>query len=394
MLGIESFCVIKKDIRSIRIKSLIIPYFRSKGSILIEAVIMIGLISALTPVLYTHISDRKEEIENINKANTLLMLQREAESFLKDKDKRESLDFSRGGVVLSPSELSSGLSTALDNRYKIGFKQNVGTGGEESINAVIVETEGSGSDIRASKVASLIGVSAGIKSAMDAENAYGVNGLWKENLSSYGINGVPPGSTVVTTEYNKERNVFYTSDMFVDSDVDFSGHKLTADRLVTTQVCIGGEDEEHCRDSWEGDVDADLILLKTCYDNIEFGIPNSDYCLRALDKGIIDDCSSISDTYAGVNLQAPSGYYYLGPDYTKKVCYFINGKIPSSAKQVIDGCNDSNSADRKYACMYDFQTGNKHAGGAYEGKNTVKPTIKMGKPLLVFLPVVKVLIIR
>ena len=53
------------------------------GSILLEAVIMVGLVGALTPVLYTHISNRKEEISNINKANTMLQLQRETEQFFK-----------------------------------------------------------------------------------------------------------------------------------------------------------------------------------------------------------------------------------------------------------------------------------------------------------------------
>ena len=101
--------------------------FPQIGSILIEAVIMIGLIAALTPVLYTHISDRKEEIENINKANTLLMLQREAESFLKDETKRHALIFSNeilnfsnffdrlGKFVNSLCNFNSSKEAALDN---------------------------------------------------------------------------------------------------------------------------------------------------------------------------------------------------------------------------------------------------------------------------------------
>ena len=81
---------------------------------------MVGLVGALTPVLYTHISDRKEEISNINKANTMLQLQRETEQFLKDKDKRESLVFTDGKATLSPSELNSNLTT-LNNKYQTGY---------------------------------------------------------------------------------------------------------------------------------------------------------------------------------------------------------------------------------------------------------------------------------
>ena len=195
------------------------------GSILLEAVIMVGLIGVLTPVLYTHISDRKQEIANINKANTMLQLQRETEQFLKDKDKRESLVFTDGKATLSPSGLNSNLTT-LNNKYQIGFKQN-----GDNISAVIVEKEGSGNDVKAAKIAGLIGVSAGIKSAMDTDNAYGVNGLWKESLSDYGVSNVPAGSTVVTTAYDSEKQSFYTSDMIVDSDIDATGHKTISARL-------------------------------------------------------------------------------------------------------------------------------------------------------------------
>ena len=332
--------------------------FSFAGSILLEAVIMVGLVGALTPVLYTHISNRKEEISNINKANTMLQLQRETEQFLKDKDKRESLVFTDGKATLSPSGLNSNLTT-LNNKYQIGFKQN-----GDNISAVIVEKEGSGNDVKAAKIAGLIGVSAGIKSAMDTDNAYGVNGLWKESLSDYGVSNVPAGSTVVTTAYDSEKQSFYTSDMIVDSDIDATGHKIIADK-----ICIGGDDDEHCRDSWDN-ADSDLVLLKLCYSDLQLGITTSDYCTRALEKGIISDCQGLSDTYTAADLVAPSGEYYLGNNFTKKVCYFKNGKMPSSAREIIEACNSTVDADRKWACMYDFQDAStgKYAGGAYEGK--------------------------
>ena len=346
-------------------------FFNSFGSILIEAVVMIGLIAALTPVLYTHISDRKEEIENINKANTFLTLQKAAEDFLQDRELRSSLDFTDGPIVVSPSFISERVSSSLDDGYEIGFRQRFDASGSEQIDAVIVEKTSGGSDIRAAKVASLIGVNAGIKSIMDSENAYGVNGLWKENLSNYGLSGVPDGSTVVTTEYKEQKHTFYTSDMFSDSNLDMGDYSLKANKVVVNRICIGGDDEEHCKGDWSeiGDgSNSDLVLIKKCYEDLDKGSLSSEYCTLALAKGLLRDCSTIATAYTSAGYEADPGYYYLGSSLTKKVCYFIDGALPTSASQIINACNDSGNINRKYACMYDFQTGSNNAGGSYEGK--------------------------
>ena len=49
-----------------------------KGSISVEALVMLGLIAALTPVLYKHVSDRREDVDNITQANTMLLLKNAA----------------------------------------------------------------------------------------------------------------------------------------------------------------------------------------------------------------------------------------------------------------------------------------------------------------------------
>ncbi len=319
---------------------------------------MVGLVGALTPVLYSHVADRKEEIGNINKANTMLQLQRETELYLKNADNRAAITT---GTTKTPGQISSNMAS-LNNYYTIGFKKN----GDE-ISAVIVEKEGSGNDVKAAKIANLIGVSAGIKSAMDTDNAYGVNGLWKENLADYGVANVPNGSTVVTTQYNEEKRPFYSSELIVNEDIDMGDHSLKADSVIANKVCIGGDDDEHCREGW-GTADSNVMLLMLC--NEDLGAADSDYCKRAVAQGVVADCKAVADTYSAAYLTAVSGYYYLGDSLplTKKVCYFINGELPSSAAQVINACNGVDSTYRQFACMYDWQTGDKYAGGTYEGK--------------------------
>lgn len=342
-----------------------------KGSILLEALVMLALIAVLTPILYTHVASKRQEVSNINKANTLLVLQRETEKFLRNPDTLATLNFTHSEPpVRKPSEISSLFTDKLDNLYKIGFKQTVDIDGNKQINALIVEQEG-GNDDNASKIASMIGVSAGIKSSLDEENAYGINGLWKENLSSYGVNNIPDGSVVVTTEYNKEKEILYTSDMFVDSDMDLGDNALKAGSIVFNTVCIGGDDEEHCKNSWEEISDTagnNMILVLKCYEDIENGVAGSEYCNKALSRKLLDDCDSIAKVYKDSGMQALSDYYWLGTSLTRKVCYFDEGNVPTTAKQVITACNDPSNVYRVYACMYDRQTGGYYAGGSKEGK--------------------------
>ena len=344
-------------------------HFCQYGSILIEMMILIGLIAALTPILYTHVAERKEEIDSINKANTMLTIRRETEKFLQDKTQSSVLDFSSGPIIMQPSQISSSMSSSLDERYRIALRKEA----NGSVNAIVVEIEGSGSDIKAARVARLIGVSAGIKSSMDSENAYGVDGLWKENLlSDYNLADVPEGSTVVTTEYVKDRQTFYTSDMFVDSDIDLQDHTFKANKIVVDRMCFNSEDEVSCRQSWEeisNEADSNWLLVKSCQEAMEKGDTESVYCTEAMLKGLLDGCSSVASVYRKAGMQAYSGYWYLGTSsLSRKVCYFDGGMVPTTAVQVISACNDSNNEMRKFACMYDWQTGSNYAGGTHEGK--------------------------
>ena len=328
--------------------------YKQRGSLLMEMLIVIGLISALVPILYKHISDRREEIVLVNNANTLLRLQRETEDFLRDNSKRNSLTFSEGKAVIAPSRLGSNINSVLDSRYVIGLKKVTNGDGSETITAIIAEKEGSGGDVRASKVANLIGISAGIKSAMNDNNAYGVNGVWEKQLSDYGLSNIPAGSVVVTTEYNKGKNTVYSSNIIVDNDINIGNARLTAEKIVVPSLCIGGTDSEHCRDKWDN-IDTNIMLLKKCYDNLDFGITRSDYCNQVRNRHMSDSCKAVAKTYEASNLRAPSGYYYIGNPFTKKACYFIYGQPPLTIDQVASACNDTSNPDHTYACEYEFE---------------------------------------
>ena len=319
---------------------------KQSGSILLEAVIMIGLVAALIPILYTHIANRKEEIKNINKANVMLHLQRETQNFLNDADKRAALDealtAAGGKLAKNPSYLGSHINASLDNHYTIGFKKS-----GDDINAIIVEKIGSANDVKAAEIARLIGTSAGIKSSMNSDTVYGVNGLWRETVADYGVSA-PAGSTVITTEYTKTGNAFYTSDMLIDSDIDLGAYKLYSgtgnNKIVVNRLCIGGQEENNCRTSW-ADVDTNLMLLKKCYARVRLDDRGSNYCKKVTERHLSDNCTSVANTYSAAILEAPSGYYYLGTGFVRKACYFVKGAVPTAA-ELSTACSGGDT----YAC--------------------------------------------
>jgi len=333
----------------------------------------LGLVGALTPVLYTHVANKKEEVADVNKANTMLNLQRETEQYIKKNG--SGLDFSGGAIVMTPGQVvypnnsTKANSYGLNNQYQIGLKKNA----DDSISAIIVEKQSSVSDVRSAKVASMIGTSAGITAGSDA---YGINGLWKEGFEGYGISNVPAGTTVVTVSNNKEKTPFYSSDMIVNEDIDLGDNNINNAVLVADTLTLGGETrnswsqyEAEFKDTGDAGSNADLIIFEKCQ---KVQSMPTDYCTIAFEKGLVSGCKSVEDVYDKAGLKAKSGFYYLYVGKSlKTVCYFKdNGDVPASAADIINGCKNTADVSRKYACMYDFQDSStgKNAGGVLEGQ--------------------------
>ena len=262
---------------------------------LLEAIIVLGMIATFTPLLYKHVADRRADIENINRANTLIYLQQKTEEYLKDPDNITALVDELGHnqhKEIFPSEL--GIGDNFDGRYIIGIRRE-DEQNKPVLKAMIIDTVNTGSDLRAAKVAELIGVSAGIYTAVDPDAAWGINGMWSEPLSRYfTTTDIPTGAVAVTTEYNKEKYRVNISDILVDSDLDMGEFEVTAEQInainlaaqsgtidqitatdvrasnkvvAGTKLCVGGEEAENCIESWEGlggggEDTSDLMLVQ------------------------------------------------------------------------------------------------------------------------------------
>jgi len=306
-----------------------------KGSLLLEAIVVLGMIATFTPMLYKHVADRRADIENINRANTLLYLQHKAEDYLKDPDNITALVEELGHnqhKEIYPSEMGAGDN--FDGRYIVGIRRE----DEENkpvLKAMIIDTVHTGSDLRAAKVAELIGISAGIYTAVDPDAAWGINGIWSEPLSRYfDTTNIPTGAVAITTEYNKAKYRVNISDILVDADLDMGEFEVTAeqinavaiaaengtlDQLIAQDVrasnkvvagkklCVGGEEDENCIESWEGlggKDDSDLRLVQEC----NAGMTES--CMGAFARDLNTSCSKVDAVYDRFGAAYPTPKIY------------------------------------------------------------------------------------
>jgi len=300
-----------------------------KGSLLLEAIVVLGMIATFTPMLYKHVADRRADIENINRANTLLYLQHKAEDYLKDPDNITALVEELGHnqhKEIYPSEMGAGSN--FDGRYIVGIRRE-DENNKPVLKAMIIDTVHTGSDLRAAKVAELIGISAGIYTAVDPDAAWGINGIWSEPLSRYfDTTNIPTGAVAITTEYNKAKYRVNISDILVDADLDMGEFEVTAEQInavniaaengtldqliaqdvnaatkvtspklvATEKLCVGGEAAENCIESWEGLGGGDNALTEYQL-IINCNIGDEVSCQIAYVNNLNRTCSSIKDIF-------------------------------------------------------------------------------------------------
>ena len=76
---------------------------------------MLGLIATLTPILYKHVADRRQDIDNINEANTLLLLKEQTKVYIDENKDTLSV----GTTLLEPADVGIDIEG-----YKIGIRKD------------------------------------------------------------------------------------------------------------------------------------------------------------------------------------------------------------------------------------------------------------------------------
>lgn len=290
---------------------------QAKGSITVEAIVILGLIASLTPILYKHVSERRQDIENINEANTMLILKNAAKEYIEENKETISV----GTLLLEPVDVGVEITG-----YQIGIRKDA----DGTINAMIAASDGS-NDMKAAKVASLLGVSAGIYSEQDSSKAWGINGVWAEDIASYGFSGLPTGIPVVTTAFDEEETAV------LDMEEIFSAieeHQFNI--LQTNKLCLAGE----CLTSWD-DLANGVQLIEECNENLTTS------CQKAFGKAYNRTCQDVFNTYKAEHVTLPaSGTLFRltgnNPDgeAIKTKCYFTD-TAGYNTYELITACNAS-----------------------------------------------------
>ena len=213
------------------------------GTMLVEALAMLGLIAMVTPVLYKKAAERTTELQDINASNQLRVLADAMDAYIKDNFTRitngetvvnscnvgevdySTMDASGGTVTFDMSHLceylpygflkdgvtqDSKLFTNADPSFQVALKKTTGTElGEDGTETVVAETitgfltavPNEGEDFpstRLARIATMVGSNGGF--VQDDGTVMGAQGIWQlTDASEVGLGGLPPRTFVVSS---------------------------------------------------------------------------------------------------------------------------------------------------------------------------------------------------
>ncbi len=178
-----------------------------QGSMMVEALAMLGLITMVTPVLYKKAAERTTELQDINTATQLRALSKALDGYMKDN--YDSLaNEGEGNLEVSPDDVKAYLpyNFQLESKsfgeYDFVIKnETVGSDLNEhaKLTGVVLAPLANAGDLsmlRASKIASMVGANAGV---VRSNAIQGVQGGWSSSLSNLGFSNAPDGSLAVSS---------------------------------------------------------------------------------------------------------------------------------------------------------------------------------------------------
>lgn len=189
-----------------------------KGSMMIEALALLGLITMVTPILYKKAAERTTELQDINVATQMRTISSAVDQYIKDRYKtvgeehggettfaltdaemEEVAKYLPHGFDLTGSKLFNDFEVAVRKREVTDINNKVHN---IFTSAVLAPLRDSISMMRSSKIASMIGANGGVYRNNQID---GVQGTWQATLGDYGLEpeedepSVKDGSLVVVS---------------------------------------------------------------------------------------------------------------------------------------------------------------------------------------------------
>lgn len=173
-----------------------------RGSMMVEALAMLGLITMVTPVLYKKAAERTTELQDINAASQLRTISKALDDFIKDN----YVDLTTtGGAVqtITANDLKPYLpygfnltDSKLFSGYKMSVRRTIVDAGTPRQHAsitgmVLAPVKGTLPAIRSAKIASMVGANGAV---VKSNTAQGVQGAWSAKLGDYGMSAAGDGS--------------------------------------------------------------------------------------------------------------------------------------------------------------------------------------------------------
>ncbi len=193
--------------------------FTQKGSMMVEALALLGLITMVTPILYKKAAERTTELQDINVATQMRMVSTAVDDFIRDNYNEIGASHAGDVFKLTEAELEK-----LDEYLPYGFstqkskmfedfdisvkKRTVLDKNDEEHNiyttAVLAPLRDNITIMRSSKIASMIGANGGVyRKVGDGDDAKykieGVQGTWSAEMGDYDFStdNLKEGSLVV-----------------------------------------------------------------------------------------------------------------------------------------------------------------------------------------------------
>ena len=186
-----------------------------KGSMMVEALALLGLITMVTPVLYRKAAERTTELQDINVATQMRMISSAVDDFIKDNYNEIGETHNQEVFQLTDAEMESlenylpygfNMETSrLFDRFDVSIRKRTVVDKNDKehhiyTTAVLAPLRENITMMRSSKIASMIGANGGVyRRVGDGDNYMleGVQGAWSADPFDYDFSGdIKEGSLV------------------------------------------------------------------------------------------------------------------------------------------------------------------------------------------------------
>lgn len=167
--------------------------YAERGSMMVEALAMLGLITMVTPVLYKKAAERTTELQNINTASQMRTISNALDAYIADHYQDLSNE-ALGTIAIANDEILPYLPYGFDIENSKLFDSYVFTAQNELINqgetnehsaitgTVLAKARDDVPMLRAAKIASMVGANGGV---VLGDQIQGVQGGWGGSLSDF-----------------------------------------------------------------------------------------------------------------------------------------------------------------------------------------------------------------